>query len=159
MQWLDRYRENETGVAAIEGAIVFPLLFIIGFGIVDTSLLMMQHHRLSAGLTSAGSYLSRAPNPQSLELLAKQLAVSGSLQSGAKPFFKSLSPEAISIVYNNTANPETNGSRDYRGGEVIKVVQVKASTPYKGLGLLKTISGGSLTLSAQHETRLMGVRT
>jgi len=156
MGLLLRYYENENGAAAIEGALTFPFLFFIGFGIVDTSLLMMQYHRLSAGLTSAGSYLARTTNPQSLEDNAKQLAISGNFQSGSKPFIKNLEPSAVSIAYRNIANPETDGIRDYRGGDIVKVVEVKASITYNGIGLLKTITGGSLTLSAQHETRLIG---
>lgn len=156
MGLLHRYRENENGAAAIEGALAFPFLFFIGFGIVDTSLLMMQHHRLSAGLTSAGSYLAKTTNPQSLEANAKQLAISGNFQSGSKPFIKNLEPSAVSIVYRNIVNPETDGTRNYRGGDIVKVVEVKASITYNGIGLLKTITGGNLTLSAQHETRLIG---
>lgn len=156
MGLLRRYRENEIGATAIEGALTFPFLFFMGFGIVDASLLMMQHHRLSTGLTSAGSYLAKTTNPQSLEANAKQLAISGNFRSGSKPFIKNLEPNAVSIAYRNIANPEINGTRDYRGGDIVKVIEVKASVTYNGIGLLKTITGGHLTLSAQHETRLIG---
>jgi len=132
MGLLLRYYENENGATAIEGALTFPFLFFIGFG------------------------LARTTNPQSLEDNAKQLAISGNFQSGSKPFIKNLEPSAVSIAYRNIANPETDGIRDYRGGDIVKVVEVKASITYNGIGLLKTITGGSLTLSAQHETRLIG---
>jgi len=156
MSLLRQYRENENGVAAIEGALVFPFLLVTGFGIIDASLLMMQHHRLSAGLTSAGSYLAKSPNPQSLEANAKQLAISGSFQSNKKPYIKNLQPNVVSISYRNIANPEINGARDYRGGDTVKVVEIKTNIPYMGLGFLKTLSRGNLKISVQHETRLVG---
>jgi len=159
MRLLRRYRDNETGLAAIEGALAFPFLLFIGFGIIDTSLLMMQYHRLSTGLTSASNYLAKTPNPQSLESNAKQLAVSGKFQSSAEPFIEGVGPNAVSITYRDFVNPEMNGTRDYRGGDTIKIVEISASIPYKGIGFLKTITAGNLKLSAHHEARLIGLTT
>ena len=159
MDWHRKYRDDDNGVAAIEGAFVFPFLAFLGFGIVDTSLLMMQYHRLSTGITSASNYLSKAPNPQSLESHAKQLAISGNFQSGSKSFISDLQPNDVSIAYRSIANPETNGVREYRGGDVVNVVELTSSVTYNGIGLLKTLTGGTLKLSVHHETRLIGLKT
>lgn len=156
MQLLRQYHDDENGIAAIEGALLFPLLAFMGFGIVDSSLLMMQYHRVSTGITSASSYLSKAPNPQSLESHAKQLAISGNFQSSSKPFIEDLKPNDVSITYHTIVNPETDGIREYRGGDVVKVVELSTTVQYKGIGFLKTITSGNLKISVRHETRLIG---
>lgn len=156
MKVLGRYHEDERGVAAIEGALLFPLLAALGFGIVDSSMLMMQNHKLRAGLTSAGNYLSKTTNPQAFEIKAKQLAVSGKFASGSKPFIDNLQPSQILISYRNITNQETGGTRDYRGGDTIGVVAFSVSVPYEGLGFLKSMTAGNLKVSAKYETRLIG---
>lgn len=156
MTFLRRYHKDESGIAAIEGALLFPLLAALGFGIVDSSMLMMQNHKLTAGLTSAGNYLSKTTNPQAVETKAKQLAVSGKFMSGAKPFIDNLQPSNVLISYRNIANQEINGTRDYRGGDNISVVAFTVSVPYEGIGFLKSMTAGNLKVSAKYETRLIG---
>lgn len=156
MRSIRRYLNATDGVAAIEGALLFPLLSAIGFGIIDCSMLMMQNHKLTASLTSAGDYLSKSPNPYSAESKAKLLAVNGTFSEGAKPFIDNFQPNNISISYRNITNPETNGSRDFRGGDVINIAIFSASIPYDGIGFLKTITGGKLNISTSYETRLFG---
>jgi len=156
MKFLSRYHKDESGIAGIEGALLFPLLAALGFGIVDSSLLMMQTHKLTAGLTSAGNYLSKTTNPQAVETKAKQLAVSGKFMSGSKPFIDNLHPSNVVISYRNITNQETNGTRDYRGGDTIGVVAFTVSVPYEGIGFLKNMTAGNLKVSAKYETRLIG---
>ncbi len=157
MRFIRRYLNDTSGIAAIEGALLFPLLATIGFGIVDCSMLMMQNHKLAAGLTSAGNYLSKTQDPFSVESKAKQLAVNGTFSHAAKPFIENLQPDNVSISYRNITNQETNGSRDYRGGDMIGIAAFSVSVPYDGLGFLKTLTGGSLNVSARYETRLIGM--
>lgn len=156
MRCIRRYLKDTNGIAAIEGALLFPLLATIGFGIIDCSLLMMQNHKLTAGLTSAGNYLSKTQNPFSAESKAKQLAVNGTFSQAAKPYIDNLQPNNISISYRNITNQDINGSRDFRGGDLIRVAAFSASVPYDGIGFLKTITGGALNVSASYETRLIG---
>ena len=156
MKFIRRYYKDESGVAAIEGALLFPILAAIGFGIVDSSMLMMQNHKLTAGLTSAGNYLSKTIAPQAVESQAKQLAVSGNFSSGSTPFIKNLHPNNISISYRKVSNQETNGARDYRGGDTINVVVFSVSVPYEGIGFLKSVTSGKINVSAKYETRLIG---
>ena len=156
MKFLRRYHDDESGVAAVEGALLFPLLAALGFGIVDSSLLMMQNHKLTAGLTSAGTYLSKTTNPQTVETKAKQLAVSGKFTSGSEPFIDNLQPSNVLISYRNIANQETNGTRNYRGGDTVSVVAFTVSVPYEGIGFLKSVTAGKLKVSAKYETRLIG---
>ena len=152
-----RYKEDERGVASIEAALILPLLVLIGFGIVDSSLLLMQNHKLSAGLVSAGNYLSQSDDPKALETKAKNLAISGQFRDDHEPHFDNLKGNSISILYRQIPNPELDGTRAYRGGDFINVIEIKGEAPFKGIGLLSSLSGGKLSLSARHEVRLIGV--
>lgn len=151
-----KYKTDETGVAAVEGALLFPLFVLLGFGVVDSSILMMQNHRMAAGLSAAGEYLSKSSNPESVEDRARQLAISGSFDPKAKTFIDGMSLTDVLINYRETPNPETDGMRDYRGGDIIRVVEVSAKTPFKGILFLSLLSGGSIEVNARYEARLIG---
>jgi hypothetical protein len=153
--WLKFY-QKEDGIAAIEGALLFPMLTVIGFGVVDTSILMMQTHQLRTGLGTAGNYLSRTVNPEVLENRAKQIAISGKFDPNASPYIKDMTPADILITYRDVPNPETDGLRHYRGGDTVRIVNLSGTTEYKGIGILKIITGGNLSVAGQYETRLIG---
>jgi len=157
MRLHSKFLQDESGIAAIEGAILLPLLTAIGFGVVDTSILMMQTHQLSTGLSSAGTYLSRTSSPQSLETRAKHMAISGTFDPNAPPFIRGMTLNDVSINYRDVSNQEANGMRDYRGGDIIRIVNLTGATPFQGIGILKTLTGGNLNVSGEYETRLISV--
>lgn len=151
---LRSYRDCVNGGAAIETVLVLPLMLLIGLGAVDGSLLMLQNHKVETGLSSAGNYLAKAPNPKALESKAKNLAVTGHLGSGGKPKVNQWAVSDISINYKATNN---NGG-EYRGGDIVNVVQLSTSIPFQGLGFLKSVSGGTITVTASYEERLVAER-
>lgn len=148
------YRDCINGSVAIETVIVLPLMLLIGFGAMDGSLLMLQNHKIETGLSSAGNYLAKAPNPKALESRARNLAVTGQLGSGGTLKVNQWTISDINISYKVT----DNSTGDYRGGDTVNVVQLSTSIPFKGLGLFNAISGGSLNITANYEERLVAER-
>lgn len=148
-------RQDRRGVAAIEAALLLPLLTLAGFGVIDASLLLLQNHKMENGLAAAGNYLSKAPNPNSVEVQAKRLATTGHVKAGGKALIAGWSDAAVTITYRSVSNNAGN----YRGGNNVRVVRLTSQTPYQGLGLIKAISGGSLFLKASYENRLVSERT
>jgi len=159
MIWLKAYRVSDSGTVAIEAVFVLPLLILIGFGAIDGSLLMMQNHKAENGLVSAGSYLARTPSPARFEARAKLLATTGQVTSGGEKKIPYWSETDISINYKSIANANTRSGRDYRGGDTVKVVQLSTSIPFQGLGFLKSVSRGSITINANYEERLIADRS
>jgi len=151
-----KFFNKEDGAASVEGVIVLPIFLTIGFGIVDVSLLLIQNHKVGAGLVSAGNYLSQAADPALYEGRAKQLAISGSFQSSASPYIEGMEQDDIFITYRDVANSEVNGLRNFRGGDTITIAEFTAAYPYKGIGVLKTVTAGALKVSVRHEVRLIG---
>ncbi len=156
MRILSKYLKSEHGAAALEAALVTPILLLGGFGTIDASFLVLQHHKLETGLSSAASYLSKAVDPQSLETQARRLAATGQIRSGGKPIIANWTQADIAISYKNFANSSVSGTSLYRGGETVKVVNISTSIPYEGLGLIKAMTGGRIVLSGEYEERLSG---
>jgi len=156
MSWRHIYQSCDSGAAAVEAVFVFPLLIVLGFGAVDGSLLMLQNHKMENGLSAAGNYLSRAEDPQNYEASARRLATTGQLASGGSSKISGWSANDVIITYESTANPDNSNGRDYRGGNIIKVARLTSELTYDGIGFLKAVTGGSITVKASYEERLIG---
>jgi len=159
MTLLCKYQRCERGTVAIEAVFVLPFLVLIGFGAVDGSLLMMQNHKVENGLASAGNYLAKTQTPTLFEGTAKRLATTGQISSGGDKKVKNWNEGDVSITYIDTANTETETGRSYRGGDTIKVVKLSTNVPFQGLGFLKSVSGGTLTIKASYEERLVAAQS
>jgi len=153
------YRDSESGAVAIEAVFILPFLILIGFGSIDGSLLMMQNHKAENGLVSAGNYLAQTPTPINFETHAKRLATTGQIKTGASQKIRNWSESDVTIKYKSIANTNAGSGRNYRGGDTIKVVQLSTSIPFQGIGFLKTVSGGSITVKASYEERLIANRS
>lgn len=140
------------GVAAVEAAILMPFLGLVGLSIVDASLMLLQNHKMEQAIVSAANYMALSSDPRLVENDAKRIAVSGTSDPLAPPLIKNWSPSDITISYLMVAND----SGQYRGGDFIRVVNITTTHPYQGFGLLKTVSGNRVTLSAQYQQRMTG---
>lgn len=149
------YRKDRRGAVALEAAFILPFLLIGGIGAIDASYLMLQNHKMEAGLANAASYLARSPDPAAHEMLAKRLAVSGRIGTGGRPVLRDWNPSDIAITYKSVANAGGN----YRGGTSVKTVTLTSSKSFDGFGVLKSVFGGSITIQARHEQRLVGTLT
>lgn len=159
MNLLTKYRRSTSGSVAIEAVFALPLLISIGFGAIDGSLLMIQNHKVETGLISAGNYLAKTPAPTNFEARAKRLATTGEIMSGGTPTIRNWSENDVIINYKTTANNNDGSGRAYRGNDAIKVVQLSTSIPFQGLGFIKSISGGSISIEARYEERLIADRS
>ena len=149
---LQAWLGDTQGVAAVEAALIFPFLAIAGLGVMDCSYMLLQNHKMEQSLVSAANFMALASDPQLVETQAKRIAVSGSIDPSAEPLIKNWSPSDISISY--TMVPNDNGQ--YRGGEFIRVVNITTTHPYEGFGIVKSITGSSVTLNAQYQQRMTG---
>ncbi|WP_409432905.1 TadE/TadG family type IV pilus assembly protein [Litorimonas sp. RW-G-Af-16] len=156
MKSLRTYRKDERGAVAVEAVFIVPLLIALGLGAVDSSLLILNNHRMETGLTAAGNYLARTGSPQALETRAKRLAVTGQLDSGHPARITGWSASDVTINYRQIANPQVNGQRQYRGSDVVQIIELSSEHTYQGIGVLKSIFGGSIKLKATHQERVVG---
>ncbi len=155
MSLLRSYRNSDSGAVAIEAVFALPFLILIGFGAVDGSLLMMQNHKAETGLISAGGYLARSTSPKNLEGNAKRLATTGQVRNGGTRQISNWSESDIVISYKAFANADGGSGHAYRGNDSIQVVQLSTNIPFSGIGFLKSISGGAVTIEARYEERLI----
>lgn len=153
---LASYRQSETGTAAIEAAFALPFLILIGFASIDGSLLLIQNHKAETGLVSAGNYLAKTATPSNFEARAKRLATTGQMTTGGDRKITNWNENDVVIDYKSIANP--NG-QNYRGGDTIKVVKLSTTIPFQGLGFIKSVSGGTISIKAHYEERLIAVRS
>lgn len=159
MDLLRAYHESDSGAVAIEAVFALPLLIMIGFGAIDASLLMIQNHKAETGLVSAGNYLAQTPAPASFEIHAKRLATTGDITSNGYPKIKNWSENDVVINYKTIANIDAGSGRSYRGNDAVKIVRLSTSIPFQGLGFIKSITGGSITIKAHYEERLIADRS
>lgn len=149
---LFRLIRERSGAVAVETVFILPFLLFGGLAAIDASFLMLQNHKMESGLSNAGSYLARVQNPNALEDNAKRLAVSGQIGSGGAARLSGWNAGDITVSYKSVANNDG----DYRGGASVRTVTLSSQKPFNGFGILKTVFGGSITISARHEQRLIG---
>lgn len=148
-----KYIENENGGVAVEGAILFPLLAFIGYGIIDLSMMLIQTHKMEQGLYAGASYLARAQTPALLTTQAKNVAISGRPDGSGTARVDGWSDSQITLTIRNIAN-----TGQYRDGAVVQVAEFASAHPYQGLGFIKLASGGRVTIRTDHEERLVRAR-
>ena len=147
------YLKNTDGAVAVEGAILFPLLAMITYGIIDLSMMLLQTHKMEQGLVAGASYLARAQSPNLLTTQAKNVAIFGRTDGSGEPRVKGWLDTDISLTIRNVPN---NGQ--YRDGAIVQVAEFVSAHPYQGLGFIKLASGGRITIRSDHEERLVRAR-
>lgn len=143
---------DNSGAATVEAAIIVPILAVVGLGVMDCSYMLLQNHKMEQSLVSAANYMALSTDPRLVESQAKHIAVSGTTDPQAEPLIKNWAPGDVSISY--VMVPNNNGL--YRGGDFIRVVDISTSLPYEGFGIVKSIMGKGVTLSAQYQQRMTG---
>lgn len=148
-----KYLKDTSGAVAVEGAILFPLLAMIGYGIIDLSMMLLQAHKMEQGLVAGASYLARAQSPTLLTAQAKNIALSGRPDGSGEPRVNGWSDTEITLTIRNVAN-----SGQYRDGAIVQVAEFTSAHPYQGLGFIKLASGGRVTIRTDHEERMVSAR-
>jgi Flp pilus assembly protein TadG len=101
---LARLRRDQSGVAAIELALIFPLLMIIFFGMVDVTAVLSDSRKLSYATNAVANIVVRLESP----------ATSGQITDAFK---------AVDIVM-RSAQPTTG-----TGGTRVEVLNYRKTTP------------------------------
>lgn len=147
---------DENGNAILELAIILPVLFTIGFGVIEFGNLIYQYHLITVGLRDAARYVSGLPLPVN-QAAAQNIATTGVLSGGTNRV-SWWTPANVNVATNDVQNDDGFGNKLYRGGANITMVTVSTSVTYQSLGFLNYLGLGPITLSAQHEERVLGVR-
>jgi Flp pilus assembly protein TadG len=154
---LSGFGRDQQGASLIEFTVVTPLLFVLGFGIIEFGNALYGQHVITTGVHDAARYLARFPDPSAKYSAAKTLAVTGEVTGTTQR----LSWWGVSDVITTTAtiaNPidGTTGERTYRGPDPLTVVRVSTIATYTGVGFLSYLGFGSaLTITVYHEERVI----
>lgn len=92
------YRKLQRGVAAVELAIVLPILLILAFGVSEYGRAVHQYNTLAKNVRDAARYLSqRAPGDRNAIDAAVNLAVYGQPGNDGNPLLPGLKPDMVRV--------------------------------------------------------------
>lgn len=141
-----------SGAAAVEAALVMPLLITLGLGAADAGYLFSETHRMKAGLATGARYLAKAPNPQAVEGAAANLAVTGRRSGQGESRVTGWTPAQVQVTYRMVSN--TGGA--FTGPDQLRIIRLESTRPYTGFGLLALVGLSSIEVNAAHEERWTG---
>jgi Flp pilus assembly protein TadG len=164
--WLE-LRSDRCGAAMIELTVVLPVIMAIGFGAIEFGNLIYKDHLLWNGVRDGARYYGglaydplNTTQTSANETAAKNIAVTG-VTSGGTARVAGWTTGQVTITYATAANGPTSCGTEkcYRGADTITMVTVSTSYTYTSLGFMGFLGlGGSKTLIASHQERIIGVR-
>ena len=140
------------GAAAVEAALVLPILLCTGLAAGDAAYLLSESHRMKAGLAAGARYMSKARDPVAMEAAAVNVAVTGRRDGSGTPRVKGWRTQDVTVSYRMVAN--TTGA--YTGPEQLRIVRLQSQRAYQGFGLLRLVGLGAIQVQAAHEERWTG---
>jgi Flp pilus assembly protein TadG len=146
-----RFLTDPRGAAGVEAALVAPVLLAVTMGSADMGTMLLERHKMKAGLAAGARLLAHASDPTLVEAAAKNLAVTGQLAGGAA-VAPSWTTSEVTVSYRTVANP----SGQYVGGAGIRIVRLQTSHIYTGFGMLRLVGMSSIPVSVAHEERWTG---
>jgi Flp pilus assembly protein TadG len=167
--FVEKARKDDSGVAVMEAAIVFPFLITLGFGVFDFSNYFYLHQAVVAGVRDAARYLARnacatanpsiAPDASCASQIgiAEQIAVYGDI-GATTPRVTTWTVSDVNVTYAATANPfdPTAGDTVYRGANPIYTVTVSTSFAYPEIGFLRMFGFADPMIAVSHTERVVG---
>ena len=153
-------RSDERGVAALEAALIAPVLLLAGMAVIDASYMVLTIHKVESGLTAGAAYLARSRDPAANSGLGQNVAVTGNPAGTGKSIAKGWEASDVTVFVDTVENIGGSSGKDtvLRGGDTIRVIRMTTNYQYQGLGLLKLMGVGQMQLSATHEERAFGAR-
>lgn len=161
---MKRLRCDEEGSALVEGAILFPLLFVLLFGTFEFSWVFYQQHLASTGIRDAARYLARSSEPcaeasalwRADVVRAKALAATGSI-TGGSPRIKGWSATMINFHCTKIDNTiDADGLNIYRGAGSVHVITVFTRFIDPSLGFFGLLGFKPPSISVSHSERAIG---
>ena len=105
-------RYTQKGVAAVEFAILLPVLVLICFGITEYGRAMYQYDALTKSVRNAVRYMSQqAPNGTTAQGVARCLAVHGNRDCGGASLVPGLTTSMV-LISNASSQPTGSGTVD-----------------------------------------------
>ncbi len=148
-RWIEKFLKDANGAAAVEAAIVMPVILALAFGTIEFSNAFWDHQLISTGVRDAARYLARVndPNDGTAQSRAQNIAVYGNA-SGTGPLrvtgFTTVTVDPV---------PIGNAARTYRGPDPIYIVTVTASVLYQQFGMLTALGLTPPTFTISHSER------
>nr|WP_256515449.1 TadE/TadG family type IV pilus assembly protein [Alsobacter ponti] len=153
-------RDDTTGAALVEAALLAPLLIVIGFATMDYATFVYQRHVMLTGVRDAARYLARTDCSGSGEatmiLNAKNLAVTGQISGGTSRV------QAWTIANVQVSGTSSNpcvamaAYTTLRNG-IPSLVTVQSTFSYTGLGFVTSLGLPiPAQISVQHTERVIG---
>ena len=140
------------GAAALEAALVLPLLISTGLAAADAGYMFSETHRVKAGLAAGARYLAKARDPAAVQTDAVNIAVTGVRAADGTPRVHGWAVGDVIVSYRMVAN-DTGA---YTGGTTLRIIRIESSHDYQGLGLLRLMGVGAVQINAAHEERWTG---
>src|SRR5690349_20479130 len=149
--WFNR-KLDRRGVAAVEFALVFPVLFAVFLGLVELGRAWTQSLALEKGVAAGGAFAARSALTLSASATAdfENLVKRGSIDPSA--------PYLVAKWSDGSATLTITTKTFTAQGVAKQVVHVDASVPYDSLfpTLLGTIGLGQLRVDASYEQAQIG---
>ena len=142
------FARDISGSAVVEAVILFPVLIFGGLGALDAALLVQQTHRMEAGLGAAGSYLAQGEANAQQRGDARRIAVRG--LTGDAPHIRGWQESDVSVTVRDA--PGSDGQ--YRSQGAVRIAELSSEMTYRGVGILRRVTGERLTVNARHEVRI-----
>lgn len=150
---LNRLRRSRGGVAAVEFALVLPLLLLILVAIVEIGRVMSQASAVEKGLRAGAQFAARS----------SVLPLTGSADQQFQNLVKWGNVDGTgSLLVDGWADANATLSINLRndtvGGNPVTVIRVQASVPYDPLlsGLAGFFGLDSFTITTSHEQTYIG---
>jgi len=181
--WLKNIWRAETGAAAVEFAIVSPLLMLLFVGFMEYANLLYDQQQLEKSTRDAARYLSYydqnsgdsgyspwsttsagavcGSSTLTVEQAAENLVLYASLCTGSSPIVAGMTSNDITITPGSTSVTASAGTCSSNNScssctMTIPTVTVSVQTPYSDIiGLLSFLGISSVTLAATHEERVL----
>lgn len=149
--WFNSLRDRR-GVAAVEFALVFPVLFAVFLGLVELGRAWTQSLALQKGVAAGGAFAARNSLPLSSAAEAdfENLVKRGSIDPSAPYLVPKWDDGSATLALT---------TRTFTGQGVTKqVIHVDASVPYDSLfpTLLNAVGLGNLRVDASYEQAHIG---
>jgi Flp pilus assembly protein TadG len=141
-----------SGVAAVEFALLFPVVIIAGFGILEIARMIVQTNAVTKGLRAGALYAAHANFPLSAASLQNvdNIVKTGTL-NGTGEFLVDTWSDPGAVLNITMSSVTING-------ESIPVINMTASVPFANMvpGIQNMIGLSSLTITASHQQVYIG---
>lgn len=150
------FRSDQRGTAAVEMALMLPLLILLMFGGLEVAHFLYVEHQVVKGVRDGARYAARMPFGGAVEDTIKNVTRTG-LVSGGTPRVDGWQNGQITVVFACNGSSELSGKGIYKTTACPIFVTVSTTVPYRSLfGALTGFAVG-INVRASQQAAVMGV--